>query len=116
MRYGCLWVIAVMISTGCARRQAAPAPVSTTPKSSPVIVTATESRAGRVTSVNASARYVVISYPVGTPLPVVDTRLHVYRDGLKVAEVKVSKEQIDINTVADIVTGECRIGDEVRQQ
>jgi hypothetical protein len=117
MRSGYSWVIAIIIiSTGCARRQAAPGPVTTTPKSSPVIVTATESRAGRVTSVNPSARYVVISYPVGTPLPAMDTRLHVYRDGLKVAEVKASKEQIDINAVADIVAGECRIGDEVRQQ
>jgi hypothetical protein len=45
----------------------------------------------------------------------VDRRLNVYRGGLKVAELKVSKERIDVNTIADLVAGECRIGDEVRE-
>src|SRR5688572_23471782 len=100
MRRDYFFVICLTASVGCARHQSASGPADATPKSSPVIVTANESRAGKVTSVNSSARYVVISYSVGTPLPPVETRLNVYRNGLKVAEVKVSKEQIDINTVA----------------
>jgi hypothetical protein len=77
-------------------------------------VTPSQQRAGRISSVNPGARYVVITYSVGVPLPAIEQRLNVYRAGLKVAEVRVSKEQVDVNTVADIITGECKVGDEVR--
>ena len=59
-------------------------------------------------------RHVVVSYALGVPLPLVEQKLFVYRAGLKVAELKVSKERIDVNLVADIASGECRVGDEVR--
>ena len=49
-------------------------------------------------------------------LPLIEQRLFVYRAGLKVAELKVSKERIDVNLVADIISGECRAGDEVRTE
>lgn len=42
-------------------------------------------------------------------------RLNVYRNGLKVGELKVTGPQRDNNTVADIVAGECQVGDEVRE-
>lgn len=69
---------------------------------------------GRVASVNLNGRFVVLSYPIGG-LPPADHRLNVYRAGLKVGELKVSRGQLDNLAVADIVAGECRVGDEVRE-
>ena len=121
MRWDCLLWIAVVGLAGCARKQAEPwahaVPNETAPKPSPVIVTPTETRSGKVTSVNPTARYVVITYPVGVPMPAPERRLSVYRAGLKVAEVKMGgeRERIDVNATADIVAGECQVGDEVRE-
>ena len=48
-------------------------------------------------------------------MPKPEERLHVYRNGLKVAEVKVdAKWQTDNNAVADIVEGDVQAGDEAR--
>ena len=80
------------------------------------IVTPAQGRAGRIASVHAASHFVVITYPVGIPLPPAERRLNVYRAGLKVAEVKVNAMSIDVNTVADIVAGECEVGDEVREE
>lgn len=93
-----------------------PNPTSTTVKSNsaPVIVTPSQGIAGRITSVNAASRYVVISYPIGIPLPQVEQRLNVYRAGLKVAEIKITGPSRDTNTIGDIVAGDCQIGDQVR--
>jgi len=88
----------------------APAPVSPPP----VIVTPAQGSTGRITSINGAVRYVVVSYAVGIPLPPLEQRLSVYRAGLKVAELKVSGPSRDTHTVADIVAGECKVGDEVR--
>ena len=68
---------------------------------------------GRIDSVNTKARYVVISFPLGT-MPSIDTLLSVYRQGVKVAEVKVTAPQQNNFTAADIIAGECHVGDEVR--
>ena len=56
----------------------------------------------------------MLTFPLGT-MPPPEKRLNVYRGGLKVAEVKVSGAPLDINVVADIVAGECQVGDEVRE-
>jgi hypothetical protein len=77
-------------------------------------VTPGEGRNGRIVSVNPSARYAVLSYGVGVPLPAVGQVLSVYRAGLKVAEIKVSGPSRDSNTVGDMLTGEGQVGDEVR--
>lgn len=79
-----------------------------------VIVTPAPGNAGRITSVNPAARFVVITYPIGVPLPPLERKLDVYRAGLKVAELKVTGPARDLNTVADITAGECQPGDEVR--
>jgi hypothetical protein len=68
---------------------------------------------GRVARVNENARFAVITFPVGM-MPAKDTRLSVYRRGLKVGEVKVTGPQQQDNTVADIVNGEVQPGDELR--
>ena len=80
----------------------------------PVIVTPAHGTTGRITSINSAVRYVVVSYAVGVPLPPLEQRLSVYRAGLKVAEIKISGPHRDTHTVADIVAGECQVGDEVR--
>ncbi|HWY77055.1 MAG TPA: hypothetical protein VN281_15635 [Verrucomicrobiae bacterium] len=68
---------------------------------------------GKVVRVNENARFAVLNFPVGT-MPGIESRLNVYRHGLKVGEVKVTGPQQDDNTVADIVTGEVQVGDELR--
>jgi hypothetical protein len=65
--------------------------------------------------VNANARFVILGFPPG-PMPSTDTRLTVYRGGLKVGEVKVTGPQRGSNTVADILAGEIQARDEAREE
>ena len=109
MRWTTLLLLAGALAlAGCARKHKTTMPNG-------VIVTPSSATSGKVTSVNSSARYAVITYPIGVPLPEVDRRLNVYRAGLKVAEIKITGPSRDLNTVADITTGECQPGDEVRE-
>lgn len=92
-----------------------PAPAPAEPKTSKLIVTPENGLVGKVEMVNQNARYVVLSFPIGH-LPAMEQRLSVYRNGLKVGEVKVTGPQIEDNVVADIVAGESGQGDEVRDK
>lgn len=69
--------------------------------------------AGRVAVFNPAGRFVVVYFPGGS-LPAIDQRMGVYRQGLKVGEVKFSGPQRDDNIVADLIEGEAQAGDEVR--
>lgn len=69
---------------------------------------------GRVARVNPQARTVVLSFPLGW-LPALERRLNVYRQGVKVGEVKVTGPQMDTNIAADLIAGEAAAGDEVRE-
>lgn len=69
--------------------------------------------AGRVAAVNAKLRFVVLDFGLSR-LPEVEQRLNVYRQGQKIGEVKVSGPTINQNTVADILSGDVQVGDEVR--
>lgn len=89
------------------RRQPAP------PKAPAIIVTPGASNSGKITSVNTGARFAVITFSSGQ-LPALERHLGVYRNGLKVAEIKITGPHRDGNTVGDIVAGECQAGDEVR--
>jgi hypothetical protein len=80
-----------------------------------LIVTPSGAIRGRIIVVNPSARYVILSYPLGH-IPQPERRLAVYRNGLKVADIKVGTQRMDTNAVADIMTGECQAGDEVRDE
>ena len=77
------------------------------------IVTPLAALSGRVASVNTAGQFVVITFEAGQ-LPAPDQKLNVYRAELKVGELKVSRQQIGRNVVADIVAGEARVGDEAR--
>ena len=79
-----------------------------------LIVTPDVSLQGKVALVNAKARYVIISYPIGR-LPAIDDVLSVYRNGLKVGEIKISGPKRDFNIAGNITKGECVVGDEVRE-
>jgi|SRR5882672_6531063 len=122
MRWDCLWLAGALTFAGCARHEpefvfpekTGAAPAGAKAKSSAVIVTPAPANAGRIMSVNPAARFVVITYPIGVPLPAIERKLDVYRSGLKVAEIKITGPSRDLNTVADITSGECRAGDEVR--
>lgn len=67
----------------------------------------------KVASVNGQARFVVLRFPIGTMAAAGD-RFSVYRDGLKVGELKISGPQQDNHVVADITAGACLAGDEAR--
>jgi len=109
-----LLLLAGMLAAGCvshkAKKAGAPAP-----RTSQTIVAPDNSLTARVAAYNAAGRFVVLSFPVGQ-VPRLDQTLFLYRSGLKVAEVKVSGPQRDNNIVADLVSGDAQVGDEVRDQ
>lgn len=78
------------------------------------IVTPGGTLPGRVALVNAHAGYVVLTFPLGSA-PTTDKKLNVYRAGLKMAEIKITSQRRDNAIIADIVTGECQAGDEVKE-
>jgi hypothetical protein len=110
-------VIAGMLAAGCLHHQPAPSakratPAAVAPQS---IVTPDNPLTARVVSYNAAGRFVVLGFPVGQ-MPKSDQGLFLYRDGMKVGEVKITGPQRENNIVADLVTGEAQVGDEVRDQ
>jgi hypothetical protein len=70
---------------------------------------------GKVARVNQDGRFVVMTFPIGH-LPLLNQRLNVYRQGLKVGEIRVTGPQLDDNVVGDISAGEAQAADEVRGQ
>jgi len=80
-----------------------------------LIVTPDDMLTGSIVSVNEVGRFVVLKFPLGR-MPTEGSTLFVYRNGMKVAELKVTGPQKDDHTVADIKTGDCRSKDEVRDR
>jgi len=119
-----LLVCAVTLLAGCVQTKGsarspgaangAPAgTASTPPASAPKPAGIAEAAlVGRVIAINPSARFAVLSFPLGQ-MPAIDQHLGVYRAGVKVGEVKASGPQRDDNIVADILAGDCQTGDEV---
>ena len=102
----CLSIFLIVTLFGCASREKNLADEG-------IIVTPGGTLPGTVVSVNPAARFAVLRFAPGQ-LPPLEQRMSVYRQGLKVAELKISGPQRDIHTVADVLAGECRAGDEVR--
>ncbi len=69
---------------------------------------------GRVASVNQELRFIVVDFSIG-PAPDLGRRMNVYRAGQKVGEIKISGPSRNNNIAADLVAGEVRVGDEVRE-
>jgi hypothetical protein len=81
------------------------------------IVTPDFSLTAKVISVNTVGRFVILSFP-SSGMPKIDQPLFLYRNGLKVAEVRVTGPQ-DLNNnhiVADITSGEAQVGDTVSEK
>jgi len=76
------------------------------------IVAPDTSLVGRVVRVNTNSHFAILNFPLSR-LPVMDQPLGVYRNGQKVGELKTTRWQLDDSVVADIVSGECQVGDEV---
>jgi hypothetical protein len=116
-----LWIVALAL-VGCARRPQAPTPSIVPVPGKPALIrtNAPADRLlaqwrGRVDRVNPKPPYVILSFPIGS-LPRVDTHLNVYRNNIKVAEVRVTLPQQDNLTAADVIAGECQVGDEARSE
>lgn len=77
--------------------------------------TAINEAAGKVASVNPGLRFVVIDFSLN-PVPQVDQRLSLYRQGQKVGEVKISAQSRNSIVAADLTAGEAQVGDEVRAE
>lgn len=107
-------VLALVALSGCASKPKQGA-FSQVDNGGRLLVTPENSLTGRVLTYNGAGRFVVLDFPVGK-LPALEQTLFVYRQGLKVGEVKVTGPERDTNTVADLVSGEAQKGDEVRDQ
>lgn len=105
---GCAWTKRHL--PGHHAKTAKPAPAA-----AQMIVTPDESLTAKVLSVNTVGRFVVLNFPEGR-LPKLDQHLFLYRDGLKVGEVKAVGPQQDTSIVADILSGDAQVGDTVRDQ
>lgn len=115
-----LFIIAICLAAGCSsgpdKRQAAAAPpLPTGPKKAPAEPVADRAFAGTIILVNASARTVVLSCPIGR-VPPLGTRMTLYRQGLKVGQIKVTGPVMDYNIVADLLEGEAQMQDLARQE
>lgn len=127
-----LWVAAVcgFVIVGCARKPvtprdqaaaiAGPAPVAApvaksngaaSPAAEKVAPGPIEALSGKVSSANASLKFVVLTFPIGQ-MASINQKLNLYRAGVKVGEVVVTGPQRDENIIADIVAGEAQVGDE----
>lgn len=84
-------------------------------KSSGLIVTPETAQTGKVVRYNDAGRFVVLDFPLGRT-PAAGQRMFVYRQGLKVGEVKINVWQRENLIVADLTTGEAAEGDEVRNK
>ncbi len=113
-------LLLVLVWTGCAHSKAdkstppaAPPKIKSTPPQKPT-VTALNALAGKVVLVNAGLRFVVVDFSVGRK-PAPGQCLGIYRKEQKIGEVKISGQSRDVNFAADLVTGEVRVGDEIRE-
>jgi hypothetical protein len=110
--------MAAAVLCGCASHKppdgAGDISLASQPNAKP-IVTQDRTLTGKIKTVSPRSKFVVINFPIGH-LPETDQHLFVYRNGNKVAELKVTAWQQDDNVVADIITGEVQEGDEVREK
>ncbi|MDB6029545.1 MAG: hypothetical protein JWM68_5768 [Verrucomicrobiales bacterium] len=104
----------ICLTIGCAKTKAPVASKAAPTKPDKTVVTPATGSSGRVAMVNKASRFVVLSYALGSE-PASGQKLNVYRNNLKVAELKVTGPQSEGNTVADITTGEIQVDDEVRE-
>jgi len=115
MRFWLVMVLGALLTAGCrpgdAQRNSGPA--ARGPKS-PTRMTPDQRLTGRVAMVNPQNRTAILSFPIGW-VPAAGRQLGVYREGLKVGEVRITGPQMDTNIAADLLAGEAAAGDMVRE-
>ena len=79
------------------------------------VISLANASTGKVISVNADSRFVVLDYSLST-MPAIGNQLSIYRQGLKVGVATVSGPVINNNLVADLTKGEAQPGDEARKE
>lgn len=126
-----VYVAAVLLAFGCAKTKnksatvktpkepratakAKSSPSSATETNSAPVVTPDYSASGRVAHVNTNARFAVLTFTGGV-MPARARPLFVYRNGLKVGELRVTGPQEGNSTVADILNGDVQKNDDVRE-
>jgi hypothetical protein len=145
MRFGWVILLPVILFFGCARKDT-PAAFSTVPGPSrsnatlppptvdepapkpavapaktnalpakPPIITPDTALTGKVVKYNETARIVVLEFSV-LNMPAAGRRLFIYRNDLKVGEVKTTTWQNAEHIVADLISGEAQAGDMVRDR
>src|SRR5437868_5567775 len=97
MRFLAVIIAGAALVVGCAHtppKRAANSTVSNAASPTNSVTTAATSPSGKIVRVNLTARFVVINYPL-TTIPPLGQTLNVYRNGLKVGEVKITGPQQD---------------------
>ena len=79
------------------------------------MVTPDNSLTAKVVRYNSVGRFVVLSFPVGQ-MPQNGQAFFLYRNGMKIGQVKITGPQRDNDTVADLIEGDAQQGDDVREQ
>lgn len=104
------------LGAGCAASKTTARPAPKPKVAAAPIITADTAVTATVASYNAVGRFVVLNFPDGN-LPKHGQVFFIYRAGLKVGEVKITGPEHD-NTldVADLISGDARVGDVVRDQ
>ena len=110
-----LLLLFALASSGCAHKKPAQAATTPSPRAGTQAEVVKNYPAGIVSRVAPVGRFVILTFPLAQ-MPAVAQRLDIYRQGVKVGEVRVSGPQRNNNIVADIVTGEPQVGDEVRAE
>jgi hypothetical protein len=117
MRFWVIIVLGGLLAAGCGGasgdKKAGASATSKKGKAAPVM-TADYALRGRVAMVNPKTGSVILSFPIGW-LPALDRRLNIYRGDAKVGEVRISGPQMDTNIAADLLAGEAKPGDVVRE-
>jgi hypothetical protein len=108
-------ILFIAAASGCASHRSQPNLSQPVVVKTKPIVTPDPSLSAKVVSYNADGRFVVLSFS-SSQLPNVDQTLFLYRNGLKTAELKVSKWRSENNVAADVVAGDAQVGDEVRDE
>ncbi len=107
--------LASLLMVGC-RTLPPPEVIQPVPPIRPVRLTEPmDGTVGRVESVNARLRFVVLDYSLNV-LPRIGDRLDVWRSDQRVGELKVSGPIRNTTLVADIVSGDVQAGDLTRPQ
>jgi hypothetical protein len=114
MRIAIGLLAAALALTGCIHHRT-PTPASPPRPTPQTVIQPDLHPSGQVALVNVEARFVVISFPAGS-VPPPGRDLKIYRNGLRVGEVKVCGPKLENDTVADIVSGDVQAHDLAREE